>query len=85
MMLICCKCDKDLVSFDTSTLLSAVLKIVRDLPCAAQWSRSTGVCAQGLVLLGTTHCRLRLCPAGTHQIHEAKTYTQKKVQLVSVH
>lgn len=46
---------------------------VHDLPCAAQWSQSTGVCALGPVLLGTTHCRSRLCPAGTHQTHVAKT------------
>lgn len=44
---------------------------MHDLPCAAQLSQSTRVCALGPVLLGTTHCRLHLCPAGTHQTHVA--------------
>jgi len=54
---------------------------VPDLPCAAQRSQSIGFCAPGLELLGTTRCRLHLCPVGTHQIHEAKIHTQKQKQV----
>ena len=46
---------------------------MHDLPCAAQWHRSTAAGARGPVLWGTTRCHWRLYPDDTHQTREART------------
>lgn len=70
--------QRELLFLGTFLLIAVIVFCVHDLPCAAQWIQSTVVCVRDPVLLSTTHCRLRLCLAGTHQTHEAKRQREER-------